>query len=147
MEKNGVDPRVIRTTTLFYIYNGTTYGIDCYNNTFIRFEILSEEKGYLTVRVTLSLHDVRLEVNSHNSARIPKIWKDSEMISQNTSHGFHLKLRALEITGTYKIRESDDAVFSMNGKYYGHTFLWMDHPRLPPPVPVECYGVEGRHGH
>ena len=135
----GTSPELVRTASLAYLHNGTLYRIYAYNDTHIRFRILDEKDGYLTVGVRIEMKNATVTVSVPIGESLSPIWEQSEVIKVEALHTptvskvreYEVHLRSLSIVGVYRIRESDGAVFSTNGTYYGHTFLWID-PDKPP---------------
>ena len=135
----GTSPELGRTAFLTYLHNGNLYRIYAYNDTYVRFRILDEKDGYLTVGVRIEMKNVTVKVSVPSGENLSPIWEQSEVIKVEALHTptgskvreYKVHLRSLSIVGVYRIRESDGAVFSMNGTYYGHTFLWVE-PDKPP---------------
>ena len=135
----GTSPELVRTAFLTYLHNGTLYRIYAYNDTHIRFRILDEKDGYLTVGVRIEMKNVTVKVSVPSGENLSPIWEQSEVIKVEAPHTptgskvreYKVHLRSLSIVGVYRIRESDGAVFSVNGTYYGHTFLWIDPDATP----------------
>ena len=135
----GTSPELVTTALLSYLHNGNLYRIYAYNDTYVRFRILDEKDGYLTVGVRIEMKNVTVEAIVPLGRNLTPIWERSEVIKVEalpTPIGskvreYDIFLHHLSIVGVYRIRASDGAVFSMNGTYYGHTFLWID-PDKPP---------------
>jgi len=135
----GTSPELVRTAFLTYLHNGNLYRIYAYNDTHIRFRILDEKDGYLTVGVCIEMKNVTVKVSVPKGKNLSPIWERSEVIKVEALHTpmssevreYEVHLRSLSILGVYRIRESDGGVFSVNGTYYGHTFLWIG-PDNPP---------------
>ncbi len=53
---------MIRTAFLVYIVHNTSYRIYAYNDTYVKFKVLSEKGGYLTVGVRIRMSNVTVKV-------------------------------------------------------------------------------------
>ncbi|NJE31270.1 hypothetical protein E3E38_09480 [Thermococcus sp. 18S1] len=123
-----------RTAFLVYLFHNASYKIYAYNDTYLKFTILEETDGYLTVGVRIDMSNVTVKVTVPTGENLSPIWEQNEVIKVETiptpsnsgTREYKVYLRSLRIEGVYRIRESDGAVFSPNGTHYGHTFLWID---------------------
>lgn len=137
----GATPEQIHTAELYYTVNGTLFRIFANNDTYVRFEFIKVEKGYATVRVAINMSNVTISTIFLNGTKSPIFWNSGDVMSEKLlpSHepGFEdcvwleVKLEKIILSGTYKIRLEDGAVFGMNGTYYGKTFLWFDSTNPP----------------
>ncbi len=135
----GTSPELVRTAFLDYCHNGTLYRIYAYNDTHVRFRILDEKNNYLVVGVRIEMKNVTVKASVPKGKNLSPIWERSEVIKVEALHTpmssevreYEVYLRSLSILGVYRIRESDGGVFSVNGTYYGHTFLWIDPGATP----------------
>ncbi|WP_457750473.1 hypothetical protein [Thermococcus sp.] len=135
----GIRPELVTTASILYFRNGAIYWVDCHNDTTIKFKILEEKEGYLTVGVRIDMSNVTVKVSVPSGENLSPIWEQNEVIKVETipipgnsgTREYKVYLRSLRIEGVYRIRESDGAVFSLNGTYYGHTFLWIDPNSIP----------------
>lgn len=59
----GTSPKLIRTAYITYIHNGTLYRIRVYDDVHVRFRVLEEKNGYLTVGVRIEMRNVTLGVS------------------------------------------------------------------------------------
>ncbi|AIU70727.1 hypothetical protein TEU_10495 [Thermococcus eurythermalis] len=123
-----------RTAFLVYLSHNASYKIYAYNDTYLKFTILEETDGYLTVGVRIDMSNVTVKVTVPAGENLSPIWEQNEVIKVETiptpgnfgTREYKVYLRSLGIEGVYRIRESDGTVFSLNGTRYGHTFLWID---------------------
>ncbi len=130
-----------RTAFLVYLSHNASYRIYAYNDTYLKFTILEEIDGYLTVGVRIDMSNVTVKVTVPTGENLSPIWEQNEVIKVETiptpgnsgTLEYKVYLSSLRIKGVYRIRESDGAVFSLDGTHYGHTFLWIDtDPGLAP---------------
>ena len=139
----GARPEQIHTAEIFIKINGTIFRISASNDTRVIFKFLSVQKGYLTVETRIEMKNVTIVSMGLKNSTFPEFWDRNEVISTSIepSHdaGFldcqwlKVKLGHLTLSEKYLIRLSDGAVFDMEGRYYGHTALWVDPSRLPGP--------------
>ncbi|MCD6525090.1 MAG: hypothetical protein J7K48_08925 [Thermococcus sp.] len=130
----GYSPYKLRTADIFYFAHNITYRILAYNDTYLKFSILDEREGYLTIGVRIDMSNVTVKVSVPEGKNLTPIWRQDEVMKIETpptpinfeGRAYKVYLRSLTITGVYRVRKSNGAVFSLNGTYYGHTFLWVD---------------------
>ncbi|CAI1493393.1 MULTISPECIES: hypothetical protein [Thermococcus] len=137
----GARPEQIHTAEIFIKINGTIFEVYANNDTRVIFKFLSVQNGYLTVETRIEMENVTIVSMGLKNSTFPEFWDRNEVISTSIepSHdaGFldcqwlKVKLGHLTLSGKYLIRLSDGAVFDMEGRYYGHTALWVDPSRLP----------------
>ncbi|WP_367884844.1 hypothetical protein [Thermococcus sp. JCM 11816] len=64
ISQGGTSPKLIRTAYITYIHNGTLYRIRVYDDVHVRFRVLEEKNGYLTVGgVRIEMRNVTLGVS------------------------------------------------------------------------------------
>jgi hypothetical protein len=128
----GTRPDLITTASLLYIRNGTSYWIDCYNDTTIKFRVFRKENGYFIVGVVVDLKNVTIKFEVPRDGHVTPFWDSADVLSisrkvlSDGTVGVKVKLRSLRILEDYKIRERDGVVIGPDGTIYGHTFLWME---------------------
>ena len=134
----GSSPETIRTAGIVYFRNDTYYTINAHNTSTLGFEIASIKNGYATVDVVLDLKNVTVNFEVPKGSKASAFWDNDsvlnftcrKLLSGNTLACTY-RLKELEFQGRYRIRLNDSAVFSINGTYYGHTFLWIDPTEMP----------------
>ena len=131
-------PDNIKTASLVYLRNGTYYSINAHNTSTLSFRIASIKDGYAIVDVVLDLKNVTVSFEVPNGSKVSTFWDNGSVLNYTCRKplgGTNLvctyRLRGLSFQGRYKIRLDDDAVFSMNGTYYGRTVLWIDPLHMP----------------
>ncbi|NJE31268.1 hypothetical protein E3E38_09470 [Thermococcus sp. 18S1] len=133
----------ISTADITIDLNGTYAVISAYGDTFLTFNITSETREYLVVRMTLRAFNVTLK---EFGPKIVRIWRDSAVINQTKLENETVfTLSRIDYSCTYRIRKSDNAVFDTEGVNYGHTFLWDDLGNDPIAVgePFQLIGFSG----
>ncbi|WP_297068943.1 hypothetical protein [Thermococcus sp.] len=134
----GSSPEAIRTAGIVYFRNDTYYTINAYNTSTLGFEIASIKNGYATVDVVLDLKNVTVNFEVPKGSKASAFWDNDSVLNftcRKPLSGTKLvciyHLKELSFQGRYKIRLDDGGVFSVNGTYYGHTFLWIDPGATP----------------
>ncbi|WP_456395846.1 hypothetical protein [Thermococcus sp.] len=134
---HGTKLESVTTASILYFRNGTEYWVDSYNDTLIKFKILGESGEYFVVGVIIELKNVTIKFSLHNGTSAPAFWESTDMLSTSkrvSADGevsVKVKLRSLRIFGEYRIRKRDGMVFGIDGRPYGHTFLWINPNETP----------------
>ncbi|NJE31269.1 hypothetical protein E3E38_09475 [Thermococcus sp. 18S1] len=131
-ESLGVKERPM-TMILFYNHSGALFNIHATGDVFLAFRIDSDNGTHLEVAFRLTAHNVTVDVILENGTDLPAFWDESEVVSFSTRRAgwsgvveYKIAMKSLEITGSYHIRKRDGAVIGLDGRTYGHTFLWYD---------------------
>ncbi|NJE48175.1 hypothetical protein [Thermococcus sp. 9N3] len=134
------------TSVIFYEYNGTVFRILTLNDTKIRFRVLEISNNLATIGVRIELNNVSILTLVKKNTTPPKFWDvgTSDVIIEPPHDPsipedmvwYKIFTKRAVITGVYKLRLNDSAVFDLNGKFYGHTGLWYQatedwNPSLP----------------
>lgn len=137
--EKGSAPETIRTASMIYYRNSTYYTIYAHNTSTLTFNITTISNGYATVNIYLNLRNVTVYFEIPNRSDMSPFWDKRDVLNSTCGQSHNekdmiacvYKLKRLEFGGKYKIRLNDSAVFSLDGEYYGKTFLWADPLDMP----------------